>query len=97
MESLGIISKVETAELSTTPIVPVLKPSSQVRICGDFTLLVNQYLDLTQYLLFHISKEFERLFGNQVFSKLDQFDAYLQVELDDTSNFHVVMTTHGGL
>ena len=30
LESLGIISKVETAEFSTTPIVPVLKPNGQV-------------------------------------------------------------------
>ena len=47
LESLGILSNVEIAEFSTIPIVPVLKPSDQVRICGDFKVLVNQYLDLT--------------------------------------------------
>ena len=94
LESLGIISKVETAEFSTTPIVPVLKPSGQVRICGDFEVSVNQYLDLTQYPLPHIE---ERLSGGQVFSKLDLPDAYLQVELDNESKRHVVITTHRGL
>ena len=94
---LGIISKVETEEFSTTPIVPVLKPSGQVRITGDFKVSVNQYLDLTQYPLPHIVEVFERLFGCQVFSKLDQPDAYLQVELDDESKRHVVITTHRGL
>ena len=84
-ESLSIISKVEKAKFSMTPIVPVLKPSGQVRICGDFKVSVNQYLDLTQYPLPHIEKTFERLSGGQVFSKLYLPDAYLQVELDDES------------
>ena len=97
LESLGIISKVETAEFSTTAIVPVLKPSGQVRICGDFKVSVNQYLDRTQYFLTHIEEVFERLSGGQVFSKLDLPDAYLQVELDDESKRYVVITTHRGL
>ena len=97
LESLGIISKVETAEFSTTPIEPVLKPNGQVRICGDFKVSVNQYLDLIQYLLPHIEEVFERLSGGTVFCKFDLPDAYLQVELDDESKGHVVITTHRGL
>ena len=97
MESLDIISKVETAEISTTPIVPVLKPSGQVRICGDFKVSVNQYLDLIQYPLPLIEEVFERISSGQVFSKLDLSDAYLQVELDDESKRHVVITTYRGL
>ena len=87
----------ETAEFSTTPIVPVLKPSGQVRICGDFKVSVNQYLDLTQFPLPHIEEVFERLSGGQVFSKFDLPDAYHQVELDDELKSHVVITTHRGL
>ena len=97
LESLAIISKVETAEFSTTQIVRVLKPSGEVRICGDFKVLFNQYLDLTQYPLPHIEKVFKRLSGGTVFSKLDLPDAYLQVELDDESKRHIVITTHRGL
>ena len=77
LESLGIISKVVTAEFSTTPIVPVLKTSGQVRICGDFKVSVNQYLDITQYFLPHIEKVSDRLSGGQVFFKLDLPDAYI--------------------
>ena len=75
----------------------MLKPNGQVRICGDSKVPVNQYLDLTQYPLPHIKEVFERLSGGQVFSKLDLPDAYLQVELDDESKSHVVITTHRGL
>ena len=97
LESLGIISKVDAAEFSTTLIVPVLKPTGQVRICGDFKVSLNQYLDLTQYPLPHIAEVFERLAGGRVYSKLNLPDAYLQVELDDESKRHVVITTHKGL
>ena len=97
LESLGIISKVNAAEFSTTPIVPVLKPNGQVRICGDFKVTVNRYLDLTQYPLPHMEEIFERLSGGTIYSKLDLRDAYLQVELDEESKRHVVITTHKGL
>ena len=93
---LGIISKVSTAEFSTT-IVPFLKPNGQVRICGDFKITVNCYLYHTQYSLPHIEEIFERLSGVAVYSKLDLPDAYLQVELDEESKRHAVITTHKGL
>ena len=83
LESLGIISKATAAEFSTTQIVPVLKQNGQVRICGDFKVTINRYLDLTQYPLSHIDEIFERLSGGAVYSKLDLPDAYLQVELDE--------------
>ena len=87
----------ETAELSKTPIVAVLKPSGQVLIRSDFKVFVNQYLDLTQYPIPYIEKVFEHLSGGQVFFKLDLPDTYLQVKLVDESEHHVVITTHRGL
>ena len=47
-KKLGIIFQVSAAEFSTNPIVPVLKPNGQVRICGDFKITVNRYFNLTQ-------------------------------------------------
>ena len=77
LKYLGIISKVETAEFSTTPIVPVLTLNGQVRICGDIKLLINQYLNLTQYPLPYNEKVLERLFGGQIFFNLNLPDACL--------------------
>ena len=77
--------------------MPVLKPNKKVRICGDFTVTVNRYLDLTQYPLPQINKCFEELSGGAVYLKLNQRDAYLQVVLDKKSKRHVNITTHKGL
>ena len=59
---------------------------------STWTLLSNLYTGLQ-----HIEEVFERSFGGQVFSKHDLPDANLQVELDDESKRHVVITTHRGL
>lgn len=94
LEVLSIISEVSTAEFSTSPIVPVLKPNWQVRICKNFKVTVNWYLDLTQYPLLHIEKIFKRFSEKEVYSKLDVPEAFLQVKLDEESRRHVVITTH---
>ena len=44
----GVLKKVESSDWAT-PIVPVLKPDGTVRICGDFKLTLNQYLDVPEY------------------------------------------------
>ena len=48
----GVLKKVESSDWAT-PIVPVLKPDGTVRICGDFKLTLNQYLDVPEYRMPH--------------------------------------------
>ena len=43
-----MLKKVETSDWAT-PIVPVSKPDGTVRICGDFKVTLNQYLDIPEY------------------------------------------------
>ena len=97
MEAQDVLEKVETAEYGTTPIVPVLKPKGDVRICGDFKVTLNKYVDRQHYPLPHIDELFTTLKNGVRFAVIDLRDAYLQVELDEESRKYAVITTHKGL
>lgn len=88
----GILEPVKTIEFAA-PIVPVLKPGGQIRICGDFTLTTNKATDLEQYPLPKIEDLFAQLSEGNSFTKLDLCDTYFQLELGDQSKGFVVMNT----
>ena len=91
-----MLKKVESSDWAT-PIVPVLKPDGIVRICGDFKLTLNQYLDVSEYPMPIPEELFIKLNGGDKFTKLDRSNAYQQVVLDEESQPCVTITTHLGL
>ena len=91
----GVLQKVEHSNWAT-PIVVVPKSSKAVRICRDLSVTVNPQLNINQYPLPRPEKLFAALNGGFKFTKLDFSDAYLQLELDESRNFMVIMT-HLGL
>lgn len=92
----GVISPVQFSDWAT-PIVPVVKPNNRVRICGDYKTTVNPALNVEQYPLPRIEDIFASLAGGKRFSKIDLTQAYLQMELDDTSQDLLIINTHKGL
>lgn len=66
LEDLGILSKVEWSEWAT-PIIPVVKKSGALCICGDFKVSINPVLYTDQYLLPHVEDIFALLAGGQHF------------------------------
>jgi len=100
LERLVEEGTVESVQFSdwAAPIVPVLKADkSSVRICGDFSLTVNQVSKLDRYPIPKIEDLLASLAGGKVFTKLDLSQAYQQVPLDETSKKYVVINTHKGL
>ena len=77
--------------------MPVLKPDGTVRICGDFKLTLNQYLDVPEYPMPTPEELFSKLNGGDKFTKLYLSNAYQQVVLDEESQPYVTITTHLGL
>lgn len=67
------------------PVVVVSKPGGKIRICADLSTGVNQALDIQQYPLPKPDELFVALNGGSQFTKIDLSDAYLQVEVDDSS------------
>ena len=51
--NLGVLTPIDKAEYSTTPLVAVLNPIGAVRICGDFKVSLNPHLNAqrTRYQL----------------------------------------------
>lgn len=78
----AIILLVQYAEWAT-PIVPVLKSNSAMRICGDFKVTLNPVCEMEQYPLPLIDDIFVNLRGGGKFSILDLRDAYNQIALDE--------------
>ncbi|XP_062864461.1 uncharacterized protein K02A2.6-like [Trichomycterus rosablanca] len=98
LEASGILSKVDWSDWAT-PIVPVIKKgkSGGVRICGDFKVSLNPVLRTVQYPLPRIEDIFSSLAGGEKFSKIDLSQAYLQMEVEESSRKFLTINTHKGL
>ena len=72
LEVSGVIAKISSSNW-IAPIVPVLKPSGEVRICCDFKVFINSPIDVDKYPL----PTTDSFNGGQKFSKLNLAHAYL--------------------
>ncbi|XP_036343688.1 uncharacterized protein K02A2.6-like, partial [Rhagoletis pomonella] len=93
---LGVLEPVSYAEWGT-PIVPVLKKTGDVRICGDFKVTLNPQLMVDKYPLPRIEDIFAKLHGGEEFTKLDLTMAYQQIPLDEVSKKLTTISTPKGL
>jgi hypothetical protein len=69
------------------PSVPVSKPDGSVRICGDYSVTANKYIDPEQYILPTIEEHSTNMANCTVFSKLDLRNAYLQLPLRNIQRY----------
>ena len=82
LEEQGIISPVQFSSWAA-PVVPVVKKSGKVRLCGDYKLTINQVSPTDTYPLPRVDELYANLAGGKYFSKLDMSNAYLQLPLDE--------------
>ena len=92
----GKISKVFSSEWAS-PTVNVLKSDGSVRICGDFSATVNQFLDPVNSTLPSIDEIIANIGNASVFSKIDLANAFLQLPLEDDSKIFTTINTSEGL
>ena len=96
LEAAGIIERVNYSEWAA-PIVPVPKGDGKIRLCGDYKVTVNTVLGVDQYPLPKPEDLFTALTGGRRFTKLDLSQAYLQMELEESSRAFTTINTHQGL
>jgi hypothetical protein len=91
----GILVPVEKP-LMACPVVPVVKPDGSVRVCGDYSVSANKYIDAEQYKLPTLDEITTAMVNCKIFSKLDLKHAYLQLPLtDESQKFTTISTTLG--
>ena len=74
-----------------------MKPDGNVKICGDYKVTINQYLEVDKHPLPKAEDLFVELSGGEKFLKLDLKNAYNQIMLHDNSREFVTINTHKGL
>ena len=96
LEKNGVIKKVERSEWAS-PVVIVPKKDKTVRICGDYKVSINKFVEDEQYNMPTTQDLFVELGGSKVFSKLDLSHAYAQLSVEETSQKYLTINTHKGL
>ena len=96
MAKNNILEPVDVSEWAT-PIVPVIKEVSSIRICGDYKMTVNQVSQLDNYPIPKIDTLFAEILGCKKFAKLNLKHAHQQMFLDKSSRELLTINTHLGL
>ncbi|KAG1708520.1 hypothetical protein GQR58_002969 [Nymphon striatum] len=85
MESRNYIAKIREGTDWVHPIVTVLKPSGELRVCLDPSYL-NKAIKREHYAIPTASEIFAKLCGSTVFTTLDAVSGFMQIRLDEDSS-----------
>ena len=96
LQKEGVIRPVTYSDWAA-PIVPVLKSSGDLRICGDYSVTINKAVKGDKYPIPNIQDLYAKLSGGQIFSKIDLSHAYQQLMLDEESPMLTAINTTKGL
>ncbi|XP_018365759.1 PREDICTED: uncharacterized protein K02A2.6-like, partial [Trachymyrmex cornetzi] len=88
LEKKGIIELTDNSEWGT-PLVPIIKKDGSIRICADYKVTVNKYIEDVKHPLPRIEELFAALSGGEFFTKLDLTAAYNQLEVSEETR-HVI-------
>ncbi|XP_039314523.1 uncharacterized protein K02A2.6-like [Solenopsis invicta] len=93
LEKKGVIEPIDTSAWGT-PLVPVIKKDGSIRICADYKITVNKFLEDVKHPLPRIEELFTALSGGESFTKLDLTAAYNQLEVTERTSRLLAWSTH---
>ncbi|CAD6192992.1 unnamed protein product [Caenorhabditis auriculariae] len=89
----GVLSSIDYSQRAA-PIVAVKKANGTIRMCADFSTGLNDALMLHQHPLPTAEDVFNKLNGGQLYTQINFADAYLHIELDDSTKEILTVNTH---
>lgn len=92
----GVLQPVSTSQWATA-IVPVVKASGAIRVCGDYKPTLNPNLIIDDHPLPTINELFAKMSEGQKFSKIDIQQAYLHLEINPDDRELLTLNTSLGL
>ena len=96
LQQEGIIRQINRSEWAS-PIVIVRKADGSIRVCGDYKVSVNPYLETECYPMPNPQDLFSTLAGGRVFTRLDMKQAYQQMKISPDSRAYLTINTSKGL
>lgn len=97
LEKINVITRVEHSKWGT-PLVTVLKKDGSIRLCADYSVTINKFLEDVNYPLPRIDDLFQALRGGgKRFSKIDLSQAFNQLVVDDETSDILTWSTQRGL
>ena len=97
LQEEGILSPIEYSPWASG-VVPVAKRDTKdVRLCGDYKVTINPVIREDKFPLPRVEDIFAKMAGGKRFSKIDLKNAYLQIEVEETSKQYLTINTHTGL
>ena len=95
LQEEGIISPIEYSPWASG-VVPVAKRDTKdVRLCGDYKVTINPVIREDKFPQPRVEDIFAKMAGGKRFSKIDLKNAYLQMEVEETSKQYRSTLTKG--
>ncbi|XP_039759590.1 uncharacterized protein K02A2.6-like [Pararge aegeria] len=92
----GVLRPLSYSEWAT-PVVPIIKKSGDIRLCGDYRSTVNQATESDTYPMPTANEVFATVAGAKFFTTLDLDRAYTQVKVQDSTAKMLTLNTCKGL
>ncbi|CAK1587556.1 unnamed protein product [Parnassius mnemosyne] len=96
LEREGVLHPTTFSEWAT-PVVPIIKKSGEIRLCGDYRSTVNEATESDIYPMPTANEVFATIAGGRFFTTLDLDRAYTQVVVDDNTSKLLTLNTCKGL
>ena len=94
LQEEGIISPIEYSPWASGV---AKRDTKDVRLCGDYKVTINPVIREDKFPLPRVEDIFVNMAGGKRFSKIDLKNAYLQMEVEETSKQYLTINTHKGL